>query len=101
MVRKCSKLFAGLFYITTDNESTVFNIINGNVEKLWSEPIQNFFDIFHNDKEAFVITRDEKMICLNSKSKINVKSLTRENILIADLSLWKEELLLSLIKPNV
>jgi hypothetical protein len=101
MVRKWSKLFVGLFYITTDNESTVFNIINGNVEKLWSEPIQNFFDIYYNDKEAFVITRDEKMICLDSKSSLYVKPLTREDIKIADLSLWEKKRLLSLIKHNV
>jgi hypothetical protein len=99
MVRKCCDLFDGLFYITTDNESTVYNIKNGNLEKLWSEPIQNFFDNFYNCKEkgAFVITRDGNMICLDSKSNLTVKPLTRENIKMADLYLWEEETLLSLI----
>jgi hypothetical protein len=98
MVRSFRKMFAGLFYITTANESIVYNILKSRVEKLWSEPITNLFGIYSNDKECYIVTRDKKMICLGGESELKVKLLTREDIQMADLSRQVEERLFSLIK---
>jgi hypothetical protein len=94
------KIFDGLFYITTCNEALIYAIKQGKVEKLWDEPMDNFFIIHYNYKEACLITKDRKMVCFDRQCTIIVKQSTRENIKSLGLASINEKHLLSLIKEN-
>jgi hypothetical protein len=88
------KIFDRLIYITTCNEALIYTIKQGIVEKLWDEPMNNFFKFLYNDKEACLITKDRKMICFDRQCNIIVKQLTRENINNLDLTLTEYQSLL-------
>jgi hypothetical protein len=92
--------FDGLFTMTTCSEALIYAIKQGKVEKLWNESMDNFYKIRYNDKEAYLITRDGKVVCIDRQCNIIVKQLTRENIKSIGLTSVEEQHLLSLIKEN-
>jgi hypothetical protein len=97
--RDYETIFDRLLYITTYNEALIYAIKQNKVEKLWNEPLDNFFDISCSDQEACLITKDRNKVCFDRQSNIIVKQLTREDI--KDLELvYSGESLLSLIKEN-
>jgi hypothetical protein len=92
--------FDKLIYISASGENNIYTVQKGKVGRLWNEASSNVFNIYNDEKNVYVFTRDSQMVCINRNLDLNIQPTNVENIDKTNLNCELKDLLLKYQKQG-